>query len=625
MVRSHLLDAILASATLVSSCYGSCSYSTKSSTNGTVSQYDYVIVGGGLTGLVVATRLTEDPDVSVLVLEYGAEDRSNLTKIPYYGTTLNTASLRSLISAPEPQAGNQTFAVRVSQVPGGGSQVNGMAWNYGSSGDYDGWEALGNPGWGWDSISSYIRKDVQFTVPKPEIEALYEYSYNTSAYATEAYAQSSYPEFQYPDLYKYIDGLDELGTIPFVEEHAEGHSGGGRYFVPTALDPTTMTRASAFYAYYDKVSNRTNLKLLQKHQVREIVFSDSPEGDLVASGVKALNRSTNNTVTFTAKKEIILAAGAIYTPQLLQWSGIGPKSVLEASGIEAKLDFPAVGSNFQDHAVAYWTWTLGNPTFPAASDLTSNATFWNEAVDLYHNNLTGPLTKAQANYIAFPALPVIADDSDALVADLLAQTEGAYLPDIYASSPELLAGYEAQKKLLAAQHGNGSVAAVEIPISGAGGMPNAVEKPLSRGTIHLNASDVYGEPVVFYNALSNPFDRAILFRSLEYTRKLQATSAVADLEPVELWPGVAATTEEAALAALTKVGWLRPSFSHPSSSCPMLPKELGGCVSSDLLFYGIQKLSIIDASILPMVPGSHIQATMYAVAEKASDIIKARA
>lgn len=142
-----------------------------------------------------------------------------------------------------------------------------------------------------------------------------------------------------------------------MQEHAEGHSAGGRYFVPTALDPTTMTRASALYAYYDKVSSRSNLKLLQMHQVREVIFTDSPEGDLVASGVKALDRSANQTVTFTAGKEVILAAGAIYTPQLLQWSGIGPKSVLDASGIETKLDFPAVGSNFQDHAVAYYTWT----------------------------------------------------------------------------------------------------------------------------------------------------------------------------------------------------------------------------------------------------------------------------
>lgn len=257
--------------------------------------------------------------------------------------------------------------------------------------------------------------------------------------------------------------------------------------------------------------------------------------------------------------------------------------------------------------------------------MTSNATFWDEAVQLYFNNLTGPLTKAQANYVAFPALSVIANDSDVLVSDLLNQAEGAYLPEIYLSSPELLAGYEAQKELLAAQYLNGSVAAFEVPVSGAGGLPSIIQKPLSRGTIHLNASDVYGEPVVFYNVLSNPFDRTLLFRSLQFARDLQATSPVATLVPVELWPGANATTEEAVIDAMLNAGWLKPSFAHPSCSCPMLPQDLGGVVSPDLLVYGIRNLSIIDASILPLVPGAHIQATMYAVAEKASDIIKARA
>jgi choline dehydrogenase-like flavoprotein len=212
-----------------------------------------------------------------------------------------------------------------------------------------------------------------------------------------------------------------------------------------------------------------------------------------------------------------------------------------------------------------------------------------------------------------------------LVADLLEQGEEEYLPSFYASFPELVAGYNAQKQLLAAQIANGSVSVVEIPVGGNRGMLNALQKPLSRGTIHLNTSDVYGEPVVSFNFLSNPFDRAILFRSLEYTRRLQNTSAVASLEPVEVWPGANATTEDAALQAMVDVGWLRPSFAHPSCTCPMLPQELGGVVNSDLQVYGVDRLSIIDASILPILPAAHLQATMFAVAEKASDIIKGRA
>lgn len=114
------------------------------------------------------------------------------------------------------------------------------------------------------------------------------------------------------------------------------------------------------YAYYDKVSFRSNLKLLPMHQVREILFDNTTDGSnssLVATGVKALNRSNNDTLVFLASKEVILAAGGVFTPQLLQLSGIGPKDVLEAAGIETKIDFPAVGSNFQDHPVAYNSWT----------------------------------------------------------------------------------------------------------------------------------------------------------------------------------------------------------------------------------------------------------------------------
>jgi choline dehydrogenase-like flavoprotein len=138
-------------------------------------EYDYVIVGGGLTGLVAAARLTEDPDVSVLVLEYGIIDRSNVTQIPYYGTVLNTAGLRNITSAPEPHLNNKSFAVRASQLAGGGSQVNGMQWDLPSGADFDACEfdsafhtltntnssavaELGNPGWDWKGLRPYYKK-----------------------------------------------------------------------------------------------------------------------------------------------------------------------------------------------------------------------------------------------------------------------------------------------------------------------------------------------------------------------------------------------------------------------------------------------------------------------------------
>ena len=121
--------------------------------------YDYVIVGGGLSGLVAAARLSEDSNTSVLVLEYGPVDRSNITQIPYYITTgLNTGAMRAITSAPEPGIGGKTFAVRAGAVAGGGSQVNGMQWDLPSAADFDSWEALDNEGWGWKEIQKYYKK-----------------------------------------------------------------------------------------------------------------------------------------------------------------------------------------------------------------------------------------------------------------------------------------------------------------------------------------------------------------------------------------------------------------------------------------------------------------------------------
>lgn len=268
-----------------------------------------------------------------------------------------------------------------------------------------------------------------------------------------------------------------------------------------------------------------------------------------------------------------------------------------------------------------------NNTFPTPSEPSTNATFFNEAYDLYHQNNTGPLTKAQATYIAFPSLEMLttSNATSSLVDALEAQDPSAHLPAIYADSPGLQAGFERQRSTLAADLRSGSVAAAELPAAGGGVMANAVMKPLSRGTVHLDPSDPHGVPLVFHNALANPFDRSVLFAAVEYTRRVYGSAAAAGLAPVEVAPGAGATTEEAVVEALLAAGLLGPTFAHPSCSCPMMPRELGGVVDPELRVYGTERLSIIDASILPVIPAAHLQATMYAVAEKASDIIKNRA
>lgn len=266
-----------------------------------------------------------------------------------------------------------------------------------------------------------------------------------------------------------------------------------------------------------------------------------------------------------------------------------------------------------------------NNTFPTPSEPSTNTSFFNEAYDLYHQNHTGPLTKAQATYIAFPSLEMLTNTSGTLVDALEAQDPTAYLPPVYASSPSLLAGFERQRTALAADLRAGSVAAAELPAAGGGVMANAIMKPLSRGTVHLDPSDPYGVPLVLHNALTNPFDRSVLLAAVRYTRRVYGSDAAAPLAPVEVVPGAGADTEDAVVESLLRAGLLNPTFAHPSCSCPMMPRELGGVVDPGLRVYGVEGLSVIDASILPVIPAAHLQATMYAVAEKASDIIKSRA
>lgn len=398
--------------------------------------------------------------------------------------------------------------------------------------------------------------------------------------------------------------------------------------MPADMENKNYTRSSALYAYYDKVSYRKNLELLHLHQVQEILFSDE---DMTATGVRVLDRTTNQTMTFSARKEVILAAGAVFTPQLLQISGIGPKSVLEAAGVATKLDFPAVGSNFQDHPVFYLNWNITYTSFPNPSTLSTNATFYAEAVRKYYDEHTGPLT-LNGNYMTVlsPDLLESVTDMQGLISELAAQEEGAYLPAIYNTSASLTAGYEAQRSILLSQLRNNSIGIIEFPIGGVGSIADALQKPLSRGTVHLNATYPAGPPVVAYNALNNPFDQSVLFAGVEYARKMMAANALATLQPVELLPGPQAQDLAAVIDVLVNTigpygSSVSPSFAHPASSCPMMPQELGGVVDSELRVYGTKGLRIVDASILPMIPGAHLQATMYAVAEKAADVIKSTA
>ena len=416
-------------------------------------------------------------------------------------------------------------------------------------------------------------------------------------------------------MFKFRDGVKEMG-IPYIKEHALGNAV-GLYWTPEAANPSNYTRSSSLTAYFDTVSGRRNLKMLTNHQVTEIVFSGN-----AAVGVKATNRATGQVISFKANNEVILAAGAVHTPQILMLSGVGPKETIAAAGIQVKRDLPGVGTNYQDHPTAYLSWNI-SASFPNPNSLAENATFNAFSLAQYVANHTGPYTKAQAQMGGWLSLKMISDKANHYISKLAAQSGTSALPQVYSTNQGLQKGYEAQRRIITDQFKAGTVASLEFPFSGGGFVPNALQKPLSRGTITLDPVNPYAEPIVTNYAFQNPFDKDQLYAAVLWTRKLFQTKAMAPLTPVEVIPGPQYQTQDDIFNALL-ASTLTTSFAHPSCSCPMMPEDIGGVVGSDLRVYGTRRLSIIDSSIMPIIPAAHLQAGLYAIAEKASDIIKSR-
>jgi choline dehydrogenase-like flavoprotein len=374
----------------------------------------------------------------------------------------------------------------------------------------------------------------------------------------------------------------------------------------------------------------------------ELVFDKGKK--LTARGVQVTDKLTNTIKTVYAKKEVVLAAGTVNTVKLLQLSGIGPKSVLEAAGIQVKLAHDGVGANFQDHPYTTLGYDISNMSTPNPTSLSTDPAFNASAWAEYAVNKTGPLTQARGNALAFIPLPEVAPKSyQDLANEVNSLKNDAYLPSIYKNSKKLLSGVQAQRGVLARLFQSDKAGIVEYPVPAAGfGVLVGLQKPLSRGVISINPQNPQGPPKILYNALTNPIDKSVMAACVRYARTVWARPELEKFSPRETSPGPQYTTDEELISRMIELGSIWPTLAHPSGSCAMMPevssttpeemctslicllKEMGGCVSDQLLFYGVNQLSIVDASILPLIPSQHIQSTMYAVGEKAGHIIKNR-
>lgn len=550
------------------------------------------------------------------MIENGYIDSSSTTLIPNAANNVNTANMYDIQSAPDPNLGNATFMVGVGNVVGGGSIVNGMMFHRASKADYDAWQTLGNFGWDWRGLLSYFKKSTTFTPPSKEHAQEWDITYDASYYGKDGPIHASYPPFEYPDM-KNIWKAAKAADTTFPIEGASGEAVGA-YWVPTALNPTTQTRSHSRNGYYDPIASRKNLHLLPGHRVNEILFNG-----LTANGVQMISRSTKKVTKVYARKEVILAAGAIFTPQLLQLSGLGPKAVLKAAGIKVKRDIPGIGANFQDHPAAFQLFALQNLSFPNPNSLLENATFNATAWQEYEVNKTGPYTQAHGSNFAFLSLPQITSSWRNIVSQIRAQHNPlSFLPPIYKKEPSLLLGYLAQRAIITSMLSGNDSAAAEIPLTSTGFSISALQHPLSRGTVYLDPKNPSGNPIVTYNTFQNPMDGKMLMAILRWTRTHFLRRELAMYAPTEIIPGAQFTNDEEMLQALVNAKFVMPSFSHASGSCAMMPEALGGVVDDQLRVYGVRGLRIVDASVLPLIPATHLQSTMFAVAEKGVEGIR---
>ncbi|PQE13667.1 GMC oxidoreductase protein [Rutstroemia sp. NJR-2017a BVV2] len=588
--------------------------------------YDYIIAGGGVSGLVVANRLSEDPTgailyifhfylllISVLVIEAGEIDKGeDFIRYPFdEGDGLDTSYDWNLWTAPQTFLDGASRPFDLGKGVGGGSLINGMCWTRGGTADYDAWVALGNPGWGWDDMLPYFKKTETYTddVDAEFSRDLYIHP-NLSTHGTTGYINVSYPKYFYPQSKIFLDGLRELG-IPILTDPNNGTTAGGM-LIPNNISPDNQTRSDARRGYLDGFIGRPNLHVVTGFMVirvlidstPEVLGRDLPDGQFI-TGVQIAPTLSTVVREISCSREVILAAGNAHTPQILELSGIGQPEVLQKFELPVHINLPGVGENFQDHP------------YVGAIHYYGDRRLMTQAQQEYYINKTGPWTAGAINTVAFPSLAQITPNWAERVADAMSQAASEHLTPGLDQS--VISGYAAQKDIITNQISRADSSVCELLNDNVGLLSVAAMHPLSRGSIHITTDNPYVPPEIDPRYCSNPLDLQILTDALIFNNKLLNTNSMQLLQPVSYYPYLPNATAEILMTAIRS--GLRTEF-HGSGATSMMPRELGGVVDPDLRVYGTKNLRIVDAGIIPMLPASHLQAPVYAIAEKAADLIK---
>jgi choline dehydrogenase len=527
-----------------------------------MNEYDYIIVGAGTAGCVLANRLTADPDNKVLLIEAGGKDDYFWINIPvgYLYTINNPRTDWCYETEADPGLNGRSIGYARGKVLGGCSSINAMVYMRGQASDFDHWSQLGNRGWAWNDVLPVFKRSEDYQHGADEFHG------NGGELRVEERRVN----------WEILDAWREAAAqcdIPKIDEFNRGDNFGNAYF---QMNQRRGVRWSGTKAFLRPVMKRSNLTVMTHAQVHKLEM----DGRTV-TGVTLATKS-GSMLTVKARREVILATGAIGSPQILQLSGIGPGALLREKGIEVVHDLLGVGENLQDHLQVRTIYKVSNTT---TLNRRVNSLIGKAAMALEYGLFrSGPLTMPPSQLGAFaksdPGQPT--PNMEWHVQPLSLDKFGEQLHKYDAITPSV-----------------------------------CNLRPSSRGHIKIISNNVDDYPAITMNYLSTQEDRDVALAGVKYTRRIMQAAALQPFQPEELKPGPELTSDE---SLMTAIGDLGTTIFHPIGTCKMGSDPMA-VVNDRLQVHGIEHLRVIDASIMPRITSGNTNAPTVMIAEKGAEFI----